>query len=200
MKAQEKIDWEQEYQKGDWNRLHGDDEFVRYQVLASYVHRMQSGISLFDVGCGEGVLLRHLNLDFVASYTGLDIAQTALDRIGPRRRCDRYICSTLEHYLPDEKWDVILFNEVLYYTADPVAQLRKFEQSLKERGVFLISIYKKNNVFAYNNRCIRSLQRFFMRQAYCIQDAVEIRNLRKPARWQVFVVQPSRTRSSAPPS
>src|SRR5438876_12409511 len=108
-KIKDKNLWEQEYRRGKWHFLHGDVEFVRYKVLANYIHRYQRQISLFDIGCGEGVILKHLDLDLVEQYTGLDIAAAALEKISPKREQDKYICSPLEEYIPDGKWDVILF-------------------------------------------------------------------------------------------
>ncbi len=187
---QDKGDWEVQYQSGQLDRLCSDQEFTRYKVLASYIEKCRRNISLLDIGCGEGLILKHLNLDLIEKYTGLDLAQTALGRISPKREQDDFICSSLEEYRPSETWDVILFNEILYYTDDPVAQLRKFEESLKEGGFFLVSMHRKRNPLAYNNRCIRRLRNYFKEARYLVQDAVEISKIYQPVAWQVFVVQP----------
>jgi 2-polyprenyl-3-methyl-5-hydroxy-6-metoxy-1,4-benzoquinol methylase len=188
---QEKGHWEDEYESGLWNRLHGSQEFARYTLVSGYIQRSRRQVSLLDIGCGEGVILKHLNLDLVGEYTGIDIAQTALDKIAPKRGQDRYICSSLENYLPDAKWDVVLFNEVLYYTSDPVAQLKKFESSLKKNGCYVISMYRKNNPLAYNNCCIRAVRRHIRLAGYLIEDAVELAKNDRSAAWQIFVVRPS---------
>jgi len=189
-KIKDKNLWEQEYRRGKWHFLHGDVEFVRYKVLANYIHRYQRQISLFDIGCGEGVILKHLDLDLVEQYTGLDIAAAALEKISPKREQDKYICSPLEEYIPDGKWDVILFNEVLYYTCQPVAILKKFEGCLNDGGFFLVSLYKGKSPFAYHNRCIRQLGRYFRKASYVIEDAVELSKIYQPLAWQIFVVRP----------
>src|SRR6266567_1482537 len=182
---QDKGDWEVQYQTGEWNRLCSDQEFTRYKVLAGYIEKCGRNVSLFDVGCGEGVILKHLNLDLVDKYTGLDLAQAALERISPKREQDNYVCSSLEEYRPSETWDVILFNEILYYTDDPVAQLRRFEKSLKQGGFFLVSMHRKRNPLAYNNRCIRRLRNYFKEALYLVEDAVEISKIYQPVSWQV---------------
>jgi len=98
----------------------------------------------------------------------------------------------VEDYVPDEKWDVILFNEVLYYTFDPVLVLSKFEKALTPGGTFVISMYKRRNLFAYNNRCIRRLQGYFHRAGYAILEAAEVKRLRELTAWQIFVVRPAK--------
>ena len=83
-------------------------------------------ISLLDVGCGEGLILRFCDREWLVNYTGLDISQTALDRIKTLLPTDRLICSPLEEFSTDQRFDVILFNEVLYYMSDPKSHLKKF--------------------------------------------------------------------------
>jgi 2-polyprenyl-3-methyl-5-hydroxy-6-metoxy-1,4-benzoquinol methylase len=187
---QEKGHWEDEYENGLWKRLHGSQEFARYTLVSGYIQKSGRQVSLLDIGCGEGVILKHLDLGMIGNYTGVDIARTALDKITPRRGQDRYICSSLENYSPDAQWDVILFNEVLYYTSDPVAQLKKFEHSLKKDGCYVISMYRKKNPLAYNNRCIRNVWRYIKFARYTVDDSVELAKIDGSAAWQVFIVRP----------
>jgi len=187
---QVKTSWEQAYQQGHWDCLTSDAEYAHNLVVAGFVRRHAAPFCLLDVGCGSGAILRHLELSVVTHYTGVDLAQAALDRIEPKRAQDRYICSSLEEFNPDDKWDVILFNEVLYYTCDPVAQLAKLEKCLHPDGFFVISMHKKANPFAYNNRCIRQVRDYFARADYCVLDAVEVCRMASGAKWQVFLVRP----------
>ena len=64
-------------------------EFAHYAMVAAYIQISRRPISLLDIGCGEGQILKHLNLDLIAQYTGVDIAQAALDQITPKRPQDR---------------------------------------------------------------------------------------------------------------
>jgi predicted TPR repeat methyltransferase len=182
--------WENEYESGAWSRLHSSHEFAHYTLVASYLQRHGRPFRLLDVGCGEGVILKFLNRSLVESYTGVDIAQAALDKIPLKRSQDRMICSQLETYSPEGRWDVILFNEVLYYTADPVAQFRKFSGSLNANGFYVISMFKKRNPFAWNNRCIRRIQRHLHEEKYRIDDAVRLAKSDNSATWEIMVVRP----------
>jgi 2-polyprenyl-3-methyl-5-hydroxy-6-metoxy-1,4-benzoquinol methylase len=182
--------WEDQYKSGAWDSLSNRDEFAHYTVVAGFIQQERRPVSLLDVGCGEGVILKYLDLDSITRFTGVDIAQAALDRLQPRRPEDRLICSGLEDFQPDDKWDVILFNEVLYYTRHPVRELRKFENCLNPGGYFVVSMYQKKNPFAYNNRCLRRLRRYFTEARYSILDAIEVRRLLVPCSWHVFVVRP----------
>ncbi len=190
MIKQDRKSWENQYESGEWDFLSGSIEHVRYVVIADYIQRHQRPLSLLDVGCGEGLILKYINLDYIEKYTGLDFVQSALDKIQPRRKQDRYICSSLEEYSVDDKWDVILFNEVLYYTYDPVEQIKKFESALKEDGCFVISMHKKNRWRAYGDRCIRRLDKYFKRAHYTMRDSVELTRISESVSWRIYVVEP----------
>jgi 2-polyprenyl-3-methyl-5-hydroxy-6-metoxy-1,4-benzoquinol methylase len=187
---QDKASWEREYQQGLWDRLSSDGEFAHNLVVGGFIRRRAKPYRLLDVGCGSGVILRYLDLNMVTQYTGVDLAQAALDRIELKRPQDRYVCSSLEEFNPVEKWDVILFNEVLYYTNDPVAHLRKFEKCLYSGGAFVVSMHKKHSPFAYNNRCIRRVCHYFRQARYSLIEAVDVCKILSATHWQVFLVQP----------
>jgi 2-polyprenyl-3-methyl-5-hydroxy-6-metoxy-1,4-benzoquinol methylase len=187
---QDKASWEQAYQQGQWDRLASDGEYAHNLVVGGFIRRRPKPYSLLDVGCGSGVILRYLDLAMVTRYTGVDLAQAALDRIEIKRPQDRYVCSSLEEFHPEEKWDVILFNEVLYYTHDPVAHLRKFEPCLHPGGSFVVSMHKQSSPWAYNNRCIRQVLHYLRQARYSMIEAVEVRKILPGTRWQVFLVQP----------
>ena len=188
---QDRADWEQQYTTGAWAHLNNRCELARYRVVSGFIHAEARPVSLLDLGCGEGVMLRHLDLDRIEHYTGLDVAQAALDKIKPRRSQDDYVCATLENFLPRRQWDVILFNEVLYYTFDPVASLRRFESVLKPGGWFIISMHRKIKPWAANNRCLRKVRRYLRDEDYEMLDAVELRKLESSAAWEIFYVRPS---------
>jgi predicted TPR repeat methyltransferase len=185
---QEKNKWDAQYRTGQWTHLDDQREFARYALLAAYIQRRGKAIYLLDIGCGEGIILKYLKPELISQYDGIDIAQAALDRIQNRRSQDRYICSGIQDFSPDARWDVILFNEVLYYTDDPVEQIAKFESALTPQGYFLISMHRKSSPLAWNNRCIRAVRRYFSSASYKVDDSIELAT--PECAWQVFVARP----------
>ena len=187
---QDRAAWEQEYQEGKWENLANSPDFARYKVIAGWIHSFGPSMSLLDVGCGHGVMLQHLDLERIGQFTGLDIAQSALDAIQPKRPQDRYVCGPIEEFKPSQTWDVILFNEVLYYLHDPVAPLRQFEKCLSPKGFFVISMHKKSNPLAFNNKCLRKVRRFVHSSGYEMLDGVEICRLASKTAWELLKVRP----------
>src|SRR5690242_13617999 len=93
---QDRNEWESQYESGKWDLLSGDSELAHYSVVAGFIRYHRSSVSLLDIGCGEGVILDHLHQDVVQHYTGVDIAQAALNRVQQKRKNAEVVCSTLE--------------------------------------------------------------------------------------------------------
>lgn len=182
--------WEQQFRQGSWDFLKSLQEIPRYCVLCSYMKHLGRSISLLDVGCGEGLLLKFCEREWLVSYSGLDISQTALDKIKTLLPGDRLICSALEEFSTDEKFDVILFNEVLYYIHDPETHLNKFCNYLNPGGIFIISTYKKSGWFFHNNRRIRSAWHFISKCRWKKIDEVLIKNIPYRKSWKIALIQP----------
>jgi 2-polyprenyl-3-methyl-5-hydroxy-6-metoxy-1,4-benzoquinol methylase len=94
--------------------------------------------SLLDVGCGEGALADYLNEEQKKNYVGIDLSKEAV-RIAKEKRGFNFIQASAETYtpLPGQSFDLIVFNEMLYYT-DHVEILKRYEKFLSKKGVFLV--------------------------------------------------------------
>lgn len=90
---QERSTWEKDYQAGRWNYLSGGEESIRYAAIASVIRRRQRPVSILDVGCGEGLMLKYVAAESISKYTGLDLAQAASDRVTQPRSVDRLVCN-----------------------------------------------------------------------------------------------------------
>jgi 2-polyprenyl-3-methyl-5-hydroxy-6-metoxy-1,4-benzoquinol methylase len=182
--------WEQQFKQGGWDFLKSERQIPRYRVLCSYMKHLGRPISLLDVGCGEGLILRYCDREWLVNYTGVDISQAGLDRIKTLLPTDRLICSALEEFSTEQRFDVILFNEVLYYTADPESHLKKFRNYLNSGGFILISTFKKSGWFSRNNRSIRSVWRLVRKCKWKKIDEVVINNVPDRTSWRIALIQP----------
>jgi SAM-dependent methyltransferase len=134
--------WESQYRDGRWMFLQELEQMTRYSVIGGYVHALARKGALLDVGCGEGILLDRLAVDDFAKYVGIDIAQTAVE-LARKKHGDQsaFFQADAEHFLPAESFDAIIFNEVLYYFADPLAVARQYSSRLRPGGVLISSLY-----------------------------------------------------------
>ncbi|MFZ0927696.1 MAG: class I SAM-dependent methyltransferase [Syntrophobacteraceae bacterium] len=182
--------WERQFREGGWDFLKSENQIARYSVLSSYMKHLGRPIALLDVGCGEGLILNFCDRKWLAHYSGVDISQTGLDRIKSLLPTDRLICSGLEEFTSQEKFDVILFNEVLYYTADPESHLKRFRNYLNPGGFILISSWKHAGLFSRNSRSVRAVWNLIGKCEWKKIDEVIIKNIPHKAIWRIAIMQP----------
>ncbi|MFO1478373.1 MAG: class I SAM-dependent methyltransferase [Verrucomicrobiota bacterium] len=134
--------WNREYAEGRWDSIDDTSGDPVYPFIEKYCH----GGSLLDLGCGKGSTGCELASPAYAFYTGVDIADVALQQAGQRSAAlgrstkNRFVQSDIALYEPDRKYDVILFRESIYYIpkARVPSVLERYKSHLTPRGVFII--------------------------------------------------------------
>jgi 2-polyprenyl-3-methyl-5-hydroxy-6-metoxy-1,4-benzoquinol methylase len=124
--------------------LYGIGELARYSIIAGYIQFLARKGRVLDVGCGEGLLAQRLCPNAYASYLGIDLSAVAIDRANQKkdaRECrSDFLVADVETFAGDGTFDVIVFNECLYYLSAPVETLRRYEQFLAENGTMIVSM------------------------------------------------------------
>lgn len=133
--------WDTAYRAGRWDYLADQEEGPRYRALASYAVRGSAHV--LDLGCGVGLLRAHLPESTVLSYTGVDFSASAIERARAQNaRRSEFVVASIDEWEPTRPYDVIVFNEVLYYLSKPVATLRRYRRFLTSSGIVLVSMYR----------------------------------------------------------
>jgi 2-polyprenyl-3-methyl-5-hydroxy-6-metoxy-1,4-benzoquinol methylase len=133
--------WEAQYAAGRWDFLAELSELARFSVLAGYICHLKPGAAVLDSGCGQGVLLRRLPSSCYARYVGIDISASAI-AVAQRQQNERstFFAADCEEYSPTERFDVIVFNEVLCCFRDPLRTVERYARSLNRGGLLLVSM------------------------------------------------------------
>jgi SAM-dependent methyltransferase len=183
--------WETEYRAGRWDYLGGTHEAARYGVVAAYVHHHLPQASILDVGCGEAILLRHLDPARITRYVGVDVAATALERAVRIAAPTSLVCSSLEAFTPapDDRFDAIVFNEVLFFTEDPMAELVRYRRSLAPGGVIIVSLYQTPRETSGARRLSETVMAGLDAGDWNVLDDTSLTNLPKNLTWRVRVVR-----------
>ncbi|HEY2922456.1 MAG TPA: class I SAM-dependent methyltransferase [Candidatus Binatia bacterium] len=175
--------WEAQYHDGQWAFLEELEQVTRYSIIAGYIHALARKGALLDVGCGEGILLDRLGARDFSKYVGIDISQTAVE-LARKKRSGRstFFQASAEHFVPAESFDAIIFNEVLYYFADPLAVAQRYSAWLRPRGLFISSLYMDSD---RARATARLLKRAF-------QTIDEVKVTSNANTWQISAFAPSR--------
>lgn len=175
-------DWDADYRTNVWTYMAALEEVSRYAVIAGYITYLKRGsCSLLDVGCGEGVLLDRLRPHGYIKYVGVDVSNIAVAKLIRKQDPKTvFLQADAETFQPTEAYDVIVFNEALYYFHAPLDTLKRYVRFLRPDGILIISTY------ALSKRASAIL-----RSAKALFNLVdETRTTQGPRFWICTVLQP----------
>jgi 2-polyprenyl-3-methyl-5-hydroxy-6-metoxy-1,4-benzoquinol methylase len=134
--------WDNEYRSGSMSNLSELRDLGRYNMIVGYFNFFHPGGTVLDVGCGEGILQQKLKPFAYRYYVGIDISEIAIAS-AMTHADDRstFIRADLTTFASSQKFDLIVFNEILYYLADPLSVIERFSRSLEPDGLMVASIW-----------------------------------------------------------
>ncbi len=136
--------WQEQYAKGDWAWLRRLDELGHHSILAGYFTYLKRGGSLLDMGCGEGLLQERFNEADYSKYVGVDFSEPIKLAVHKQTDKTRFVVGDMNTYVPDERFDAIVFNESIYYLDEPLKAFQRYATHLKPDGIFLVSMFVKD--------------------------------------------------------
>jgi predicted TPR repeat methyltransferase len=119
----------------------------------THVEKYCKNGSILDLGCGSGNTGNEIDAEKYCEYTGVDISSIAINKatirseLNHRGEKNRYFQAELSSYTPQQKYDVILFRESIYYIRRSRIKemLDRYLGYLKEEGVFIVSFFTTCN-------------------------------------------------------
>lgn len=133
--------WDREYRDGQWEYLRKMDSLAGLVSILGYCQFLNPH-HILDAGCGEGLLAEKLKLLSYTSYLGIDVSQEAIalatGRLGDAR--SRFAVADAWTFENDQRFDVIVFNQSLYYLPDPAGVLAKYQAMLEPNGRIIVSM------------------------------------------------------------
>ncbi|TAE29605.1 MAG: class I SAM-dependent methyltransferase [Cytophagales bacterium] len=135
--------WNHQYGKGLWDGLKAMDELARFSVIVGYVKFLKPGQpDILEIGCGEGLLQQRLQTQNYGRYVGTDISDLAIQKAAQDAGDEKcaYLVADMDTYKPDGQFDMIIFNEVIYYSKHPLKTLQRYSTYLKPEGLLIVTI------------------------------------------------------------
>lgn len=135
------IRWNYKYKIGSWDYM--GKENLRYQAIVNQIRETNlSQPKILDLGCGYGALNDYLNKDDYAAFLGVDFSSHAVQRAIEANYANAdFLVADIHQFFPEDTFDVIIFNEVLYYLEDQMGIVDRFSKCLNPKGYFIFSFY-----------------------------------------------------------
>jgi SAM-dependent methyltransferase len=136
--------WDKEYSEEKWSFAYNTVGDCVYSHLEEHT----KNATILDIGCGSGNTATEM-APIYQSYLGVDISEAALAKARRRsQECgrgekNRFECGDFLTYIPNGRFDVILFRESMYHVplGKVKATLDRYSEYLKDRGVFVVRLY-----------------------------------------------------------
>lgn len=137
-----KITWNAQFNSGFWDYLFSSEEAAHYEQIALFKNQYQPDGKMLDVGCGSGVLYHYLTKEVEQiCYFGIDIADNAIRKAKETFGVEKFLQLDFEKQKLEGKFDVIVFNETLYYFNNPLKKLvSTIKDNLVSGGIVIISM------------------------------------------------------------
>jgi trans-aconitate methyltransferase len=135
-------DWDQAFKQGEWDHLEGMAEAPHYSIVRGYAVKVKSPASVLDVGCGTGVLRTHFADADVSNWVGIDASQEGVKTANAKGYgASRFEVADFDQYQLIESHDLVIFNESLYYAADPSATFMRYWDKIPAHGACIVSMF-----------------------------------------------------------
>ena len=137
-----RFSWNYKYFIGKWDYI--ENQSIRYNKIVEHVNYCNiNNPKILDLGCGFGSLCKYLNEDDFSSLLGVDLSDTAIAKAKKKEYSNsNFIIAVIQKVETNEKFDIIILNEVIYYLDDYLVALSNFSKFFKnENSYIIISIY-----------------------------------------------------------
>ncbi|MDQ5822901.1 MAG: class I SAM-dependent methyltransferase [Chloroflexota bacterium] len=137
------VEMDAQYAAGDLDFLYSIDEIAHHMIILGYIHYARRPPSILDVGCGQGRLFELLKNFRFKSYLGIDVSRVAIGRTRSlARKKARFEVANFEEWQPSKRFNMIIFNESLYYAARPLEVLVRYSRWLTRGGSIIVSMWR----------------------------------------------------------
>jgi 2-polyprenyl-6-hydroxyphenyl methylase/3-demethylubiquinone-9 3-methyltransferase len=133
--------WDYQYGRGEWDQLAG--EAKRFDAVIDLIREHYQAPAILEIGCGKALMLLRMNPSDFSYFTGVDLSEVAVnDARQYETERVQFVAADMQSFTPERKYDVVAFNESLYYAKDPAATFARYLPYLNEDGCIIVTAFE----------------------------------------------------------
>ena len=115
---------------------------ARIIEIAQSINSNKRAVSIIDIGCGNGWMLKKATSTLEDSYgVGVDGSSNMVRKAQSKDSLNSYLCEDLNHWVPKNTFDIVISMEVLYYLDSPNDFLKNiYLNGMKNGSIIIIGI------------------------------------------------------------
>jgi 2-polyprenyl-3-methyl-5-hydroxy-6-metoxy-1,4-benzoquinol methylase len=125
---------------------------VAFDLVSKVIKDKKEVKNILDVGCGYGLLSKELKKTYPKlELYGIENAKEASQssqKILKLLQCSIEDMGLIKSNLKKQKFDIIIFSDVLEHLYDPVGIIKSYQSLLKQDGTIIITVPNIANIFS----------------------------------------------------
>ena len=121
------------------------DSYLNFLLKKIKEYKLSQNTSLLDIGAANGYFVELAKSQGFSSV-GIEVSQSAVDWAAKLGR--NVICSAIEEYIPNEKFQIVTILDVLEHLENPKDALLKIAALLNTDGLLVVNVPDQGSLFA----------------------------------------------------
>lgn len=143
-KTSQKYRFNLQYSSTYWDGLRNIEDLGRYSLIVGYSKFFFPNARILDLACGEGVLQERFSSSDYSYFMGIDLSDVAIDKAKKKENeKTRYLVGDLDKLDVQGTFDVIIYNECIYYLKDIKKSIQSVYKNLSPGGIFIFSNFNR---------------------------------------------------------